>query len=77
MNDFEAGDDVEIVFDDKTGETRSKQTYDLMLEELTAVANKYGFDINQWGTRASMARFYHMACKPDGTWKMDFLANDE
>lgn len=66
---FKSGDDVCIVFDDKTCEPRNESVYDAMIEEFRTVANKYNYDINQWGTRDSMARFYHMAMNADGTWK--------
>lgn len=48
--------DIAIVFDDKTADHRSVEQIDAMFEELRAVANKNGFDLDQWGTRRQMER---------------------
>lgn len=43
------GDDFVVRFEDKTGENRTAEQMDQMVEEMREVANKYDFDLDQYG----------------------------
>lgn len=66
---WSAGQDVCFAFDDKTGAHRSDIEMQEFIDELRVIANKRGFDLSQWGTRSSFAKFFHAAFNPDGTYR--------
>lgn len=51
-----AGDDVAIIFDDKTGEERSVDKMNEMFQAFRDIANENGFDISSWGNRKTFRR---------------------
>jgi hypothetical protein len=61
--------EVCFAFDDKTCERRSSAEMQAFIADMRAAANRHDFDLNQYGTRAAFARFFHDAFGPDGTYR--------
>lgn len=40
------------------GGEMTQAKFNAMFSEMQGIANKYGFDLRQWGTSASFARYY-------------------
>lgn len=66
---WEPQEDVCIAFDNKTGESRDEAALEAFLTDVREAANRHGFDLNQIGTRAGFARFFHRAFNADGTYR--------
>ncbi len=66
---LEGATEVCFAFDDKTGEIRSRAQLPAFIADVRAAANRHDFDLNQYGTRAAFARFFHDAFNPDGTYR--------
>ncbi len=64
---WKPGDDVCIVFDDKTTARRTESELKTLVDELTEVANRHDFDLSQFGTNSSFAKFFHHYYNADGS----------
>lgn len=49
-------EDFLVVFDDKTGEKRTKPQLDEMVEKMREVAQQYNFDVSSYGGFKSMQK---------------------
>lgn len=56
LSNWKTGEDICIIFDDKTGDQRTSFQIDEMFTEFKSIANKYGFDLNGWGLRDAFER---------------------
>lgn len=64
-------DDVVVRFDDKTGEDRDVATFYEMTQALREVANKYNYDLKQWGSGESFLKYAAMQLEMNKKWEQD------
>lgn len=70
-------DDVVVRFDDKTGQERSPDTVDEMVEALREVANKYDYDLKQWGSGEGFLKFAEMQLDVNKKYAIEHMDEDE
>jgi hypothetical protein len=64
---WKPGDDIVIVFADKTGEDRTEQDFAIMFADINRAANNHDFSRKQSGTNETLAKWYHHVYAPDGS----------
>ena len=61
--------DVCVLFDDKTGENRTSEELETMINEMQEVSNKYGFDLSAYGNDKSLYKMLKSRFKIAKEWK--------
>ena len=59
MSDWRPEDDLIVTFDDKTGVYRTAKEIDCMVQEMSDVANKYGFSVVEKYVGHGLGRKFH------------------